>query len=82
MTSHTSADLLFFEVFISMLNPITSKHQLHHHYRAYAHTEFAARAASQAWLGMGGQGIGERGFPSLIPGEPPLLMVSVLNEIG
>ncbi len=40
----------------------------------------AARAASQAWLGMSGQGIGVRVVPSLIPGEPSLLMVSVSNE--
>ena len=36
----------------------------------------AGRAASQSWLGMGGQEIGVRGV------EPPLLMLSVSNEIG
>ncbi len=29
----------------------------------------AGRAASQAWLGMGGQGIGVRGVPGSIPWE-------------
>ncbi len=38
--------------------------------------------ASQAWLGMRGQGIGVRGVLGSIPREPPLLMVSVSNEIG
>ncbi len=28
----------------------------------------AGRAASQSWLGMGGQGIGVRGVPGSIPG--------------
>ena len=42
----------------------------------------AGRAASQSWLGMGGQGIGVRGVPGSIPGAPPLLMVSVSNEIA
>ena len=39
----------------------------------------AGRAASQSWLGMGGGGIRVR---VRIWGEPPLLMVSVSNEIG
>ena len=42
----------------------------------------AGRAASQVWLGMGVQGIGVRGVPGSIPGEPPFYGVSVKNEIG
>ena len=41
----------------------------------------AAQVVSQAWLGMGGQGIGVQGVLGLIPGEPPLFVVSVSNEI-
>ncbi len=42
----------------------------------------AGRAASQSLLGMGGRGIGVRGVPGANPGEPPLLMVALANEIG
>ncbi len=42
----------------------------------------AGRAASQAWLGMGGQGIGVRGVPGSIPGGTTAFVVSVSNEIG
>ncbi len=39
--------------------------RLRHWYRAYTCTE---SIASQAWLGMGGQGIGVLGVPGSIPG--------------
>ncbi len=44
----------------------------------------AVQIASQAWRGMGGQGNGVRGVLNSIPGRgnPPLLMLSVSNEIG
>ena len=41
----------------------------------------AGWAASQAWRGMGGQGIGVRGVPGSIPGGTTTFD-AVSNEIG
>ena len=41
----------------------------------------AARAVSQVWYGMDGQGIGVRGVLGLIPGGILLFQVSISNEI-
>ena len=42
-------------------------------HRPYIWVEMDTQAASQVWLGIGGQGIRVRGVPGSIPKEDPLL---------